>query len=79
MKLDYEGFQLQSAVEQHLDSGEWTTRVLITKHHANQVKEKFCSASNTFKDKAEAERHSIEFGKQVVDGRFRNATITDLL
>lgn len=79
MRLTYKGFELKSAVEHLRDSGEWSTRVLITKHHANEVKEKFCSASNTFRDKAEAESHSIEFGKQVVDGHYQNATITDLL
>ena len=79
MKLNYKSFELRSAVEHLLDSGEWSTRVLITKHHAEGVKEKFCVASNTFQDKPEAESHSIEFGKQIVDGYFLNATVADLL
>ena len=79
MEIPYKGFVLKSAPEHLRDSGHWSVRVLITKHHENGVKEKFCSASNTFPDKAEAENHSIEFGKQVVDGRYQNATVADLL
>jgi hypothetical protein len=42
------------------------------------VKEKFVSVANTFADKAEAEQHSLEFAKQVVDGKHQNATAEDL-
>lgn len=77
--MTYKGFVLKAAVEHLRDSGKWSTRALITKHHGNEVKEKFVSAGNTFTDKAEAERHSVEFAKQVVDGQFQNATVTDLL
>lgn len=79
MTLSYKRFDLTPAVEHLRDSGEWSTRVLITRHHAHGVKEKFCSASATFKDKVSAENHSIEFGKQIVDGHYKNATTADLL
>ena len=79
MTLIYKGFELSPAVEHLLDPGEWSTRILITKHHAHEVKEKVFSASNTFKDKLEAEDHSIEFGKKIVDGHYKGATIADLL
>jgi hypothetical protein len=72
-------FILQAAVEQQRDSGQWSNRALITRHHANEIKEKFVSASNTFPDKVEAERYSLEFAKEVVDGKYQNATIEDLL
>lgn len=78
MAITYKGFILQAAVEQLRDSGRWTIRTLIARHHANEVKEKFVSASNTFPDKVEAERHSLEFAKKVVDGKCQNATTEDL-
>ena len=78
MSISYKGFEISTAVEQLIDSGEWTTRVLLTKHHDDEIREKFCSASNTYKTKAEAERHSVEFGKQIIDGHYKNATVADL-
>lgn len=78
MAIAYKGFELKPAVEQLRESGRWSTRALITKHHANEVKEKFVSAANTFVDKAEAEQHSLEFAKQVVDGKHQNSTVEDL-
>lgn len=79
MAITYKGFMLQAAVEHLRDSGRWSTRALITRHHANEVKEKFVSTANTFPDKVEAERHSVEFAKEVVDGKYQNATTEDLL
>jgi len=78
MRVSYKGFELTACVEQLANSGAWTTRVLITKHLGNETREKFCSAANVFQDKTEAELHSIEFGKQIVDGSYRNATTADL-
>ena len=79
MAITYKGCVLQAAVEHLRESGRWSTRALITKHRANEVKEKFVSAANTFADKLEAERHSLEFAKQVVDGKYQSATIEDFL
>ncbi len=78
MRISYRGFDLSAAIEQLADSSEWTTRVLITKHRGSEVREKFCSASNAFKEKSQAEEHSIEFGKQIVDGLYQNTTVDDL-
>jgi hypothetical protein len=78
MKTTYKGFVLTAAVEHLTDTDEWSTRVLVTKHHSAGPKEKFVSAANTYKDKAEAEHHSIEFGKQMIDGNYQGATVNDL-
>lgn len=78
MAITYKGFELKPAVEHLRESGQWSTRALITKHRPNEVREKFVSAGNTFADKAEAEKHSLEFAKQVVDGKYQNATAEDL-
>ncbi|MDI1246042.1 MAG: HlyU family transcriptional regulator [Rhodoferax sp.] len=79
MAITYKGFELKPAVEHLRESGLWSARALITKHNANEVRQKFVSAANTFSGKAEAEQHSLEFAKQVVDGNCQNATIEDLL
>ena len=62
------------------DTGEWTVRVTITKHHdiRGETLEKQVSASNTFKSQEGAERHAIEFGKEVIDGKHADVSVDDL-
>lgn len=78
MSISYKEFEISPSVLQLVDSGEWTPRVLITKHYHDKTSEKFLSDSNTFTSKAEAEKHSVTFGKEVIDGRYSNATVADL-
>lgn len=77
----YKGFELSPASEQLQDTGEWSVRVTITKHHDSrgETLEKQYSANNTFKKKDDAEHHSIEYGKEIIDGKHKNVSVKDLL
>lgn len=79
--IQYKGFELTPSPHQLRETGEWTLQVTITKHHnaRGETLEKQCSASNTFKKKEDAERHAIEFGKQIVDGQHDLLSVDDLL
>jgi len=74
----YKGFEIRPAPHELQGSGEWTLHLYITKHHGSQTAEKPFNAANTFATKAEAERHCIEFGKQIIDGKIPNCTTDDL-
>ena len=79
--IEYKGFEISPSPYQLRDTSEWTVRVTITKHHEirGETLEKQVTASNTFKSKAEAERHAIEYGKQVIDGKHVTVSVDDLL
>jgi hypothetical protein len=81
MAIEYEGFELSPAPYQLAESGEWELRVSITKHHDSrgETLQKTYTGKNTFKSKQEAEAHAIEFGKQIIDGKYPKFTIEDLL
>jgi hypothetical protein len=79
--IKYKGFEVSPASHQLRDSGEWTLDTVITKHHDSrgETLEKKYSGKNTFKTEAEANAHSIEFGKQIIDGKFPEFTTDYLL
>jgi hypothetical protein len=79
--IEYKGFEVKASPYQLRDTGDWTVRVTITKHHdiRGETLEKQVTASNTFKSKVEAERHSIEYGKQVIDGKHVTVSVNDFL
>lgn len=81
MAIEYEGFELSPVPCQLAESGEWELRVSITKHHDSRGETllKTYTGKNTFKTKQEAGAHAIEFGKQIIDGKYPEFTIEDLL
>lgn len=79
--IKYKGFEVSPAPYQLADSGEWTLDTVLTKHHdgRGETLTKKYSGKNTFKSEAEAKAHAIEFGKQIIDGKFPELTTDDLL
>lgn len=79
--VEYKGFELSPSSYQLRDTGEWEARVTITRHHDSRDEslEKQVSAKSTFKNKEDAERHAIEFGKEVIDGKHAAVSADDLL
>lgn len=78
--INYEGFEISPATQQLTDSGEWTLRVSIVKHRDTQdiTNQQFFDGKNTFKTKEEAESHSIEFGKKIINGEQPGLNINEL-
>ncbi len=78
--INNEDFEIIPASQQLTDTGEWTLRVLIKKHHDYQdiTNHQFFDGKNTFPSKVEADAHSIEFGKRIINGEQPGLNITDL-
>ena len=77
MRVSYKNYELKSASHQIPDSKEWTTSVYIS--IASDPQGNFQSlpfnANNRFKTKEEADFHSINYGKEIVDGLHPNAKL----
>lgn len=74
----YKGHEVHPAPEQLTETGEWTVRVFIAHNKGRETVEKPFSASNTFKTQEEAVKHSLIFGKQIIDGKIPGCTVLDL-
>ena len=74
----YKGYLVQAEPYQLADSGEWTINISIRHDTGSAVNIRNFSAANTFKTKKEAIQHCINFGRQIIDGKFEDCTVTDL-
>ena len=74
----YKGYLIQAAPYRLADSGEFTINISILHDTGNAVNIRNFSASNTFKTEEEAIYHCIEFGRQIIDGKFDDCTASDL-
>lgn len=79
MEMHYKDFELRVTTKQLVDSGEWTTCVMIQFHTSERALSEYCTSSNTFPDRSDAEMHCIQFGKRVGDEQYPYLTTTDLL
>jgi hypothetical protein len=79
--VKYKGFELSPSPYQMKATGEWSVRVTITKHHnsRSETLEKRYTATNTYPERLDAERHSIEFGKRIIDGLQQGLSVDELL
>lgn len=80
-RIHYLGFEVSASPEQLVEGGKWSLRVLITKHHdsRNETLEQFFEGKQTFGARDEAEQHSIEFGKRIIDGKQPGYSLEGLL
>ena len=76
--ISYKGYLIRPAPLQLADTGEWSLELYIGKDKNSEYVERQFSAGNTFKTEEEAIKHCISFGKQIIDGRSENCTVTDL-
>ena len=79
MSNNYKGFEIKSISEQLLETKKWNTSVEIVSHKGSHVVSKKFSADNIFDSKDEADKYSIIFGKQIIDGVHKDISISDLL
>jgi predicted nucleic acid-binding protein len=76
--VPYKCYLIQAAPYQLADSGEWTINISIWHDTGSAVNIRNFSAANTFNKKEEAIQHCIIFGRQIIDGKFEDCTVTDL-
>lgn len=79
--VKYKDFELSPSPYQMKATGEWSVRVTITKHHDSrgETLEKQYSATTTYPERVDAERHAIEFGKRIIDGLQPGMSVDELL
>ncbi len=76
--VSYMGYLIEPASHRLTDSGEWTIEITICRDTGRQIKMRGFSAAGTFKMKDEAIQNCIDFGRQIIDRRFPDCTVSDL-
>lgn len=75
--IDYKGYTIRSTSIQIADSNKWTVAVnIVTPQGDNNLDQPFSSAM-TFASQEEADNHSIDFGKQIIDGKHINIYLAE--
>jgi hypothetical protein len=77
MQVHYKGYELVPASIQRVGTGEWPVAVTIFKILPQTASIPFAS-NTTFKTQQEANEKSIEFGKQIIDGKYQELSVSDL-
>ena len=73
----YKNYELKSASIQLAETKKWTLSITISNLKAKQSDVTFqtFNAKNTFDTKEEADVHSYNFGKEIIDGKHPNAKL----
>lgn len=78
MVIVYKYFEIESTSEQQLETKNWTTSVNIIKNYgSHNITKKFCN-DNTYSTKEEADKYSIIFGQQIIDGSQKGLSVADM-
>lgn len=79
--ITYKGFKVESATKKLADKDEWTLEVTIANLNSKSgaVLERNYSGNNTFKSLVEADSHCISYGKQIIDEKYPDQSVEDLL
>jgi hypothetical protein len=67
-KAVYEGYTLNARPHQLADNGRWTTDIEIWRDDGNTLTVVPYSAANSYESKEAATWHSLNFGRQIIDG-----------
>lgn len=79
MREPYKGYVIDARTYQLQESDEWVVNATIEKHHGDKVNSRpFSACSPTFMTRNEALMASIEFGRQIIDGKFNSLSVDGL-
>lgn len=78
MSVTYKTFEIKPTPMQLIETKEWSTSVMIIKHKDDSIVTRPFSAGNTFKIEPEAIEHSINFGKQIINGKYQDLSVSDM-
>lgn len=76
--VPYKGYLIQAAPYRLAESGEFTLNISILHDAGDAINIRNFSAGNTFKTEEEAIYHCIVFGRQIINGKFENCSVSDL-
>ncbi len=69
MTIRYKDYDLDSSPAKSYDKEEWMTSIHISKLSSDGYKSKPFYCKEAFETKEEADDHSINLGKQIIDGK----------
>jgi hypothetical protein len=66
-ELPYKGYIIEARPEKLIESGRWSTNIVIYSHQDGTMSDELFVAPNTFQTEEEAIEHCFNFGKQIID------------
>jgi hypothetical protein len=66
-ELFYKGYIIEARPEKLVESGRWTTNIVIYKQQGGGLSDELFVAPNTFQTEEEATEHCFNCGKQIID------------
>ena len=78
--VEYKDFELLPRPYQFMDTKDWLVSVIIAKQNGSrgETREKRFFSNKIFNEKRDADRHAIQFGKEVIDGKHANLSVINL-
>jgi hypothetical protein len=78
MSIIYENFEIESTSEQLPGTKKWTTSVNVIKNYGSHVITKKFDSDDTYNTKKEADKYSIAFGQQIIDGKHKGLSVGNM-
>jgi hypothetical protein len=69
-ELLYKGYLIKATPQKLAESKKWATNIYIMRDYGSHVTDKGFSATNQWDSEKEAIEHCIDFGKQIIDGKY---------
>ena len=69
-ELFYKGYLITASPQMLVESEKWTTNIHIMKDNGSHVTDRGFSASNQWNSEKEAIDYCINFGMQIIDGKY---------
>jgi hypothetical protein len=78
--VEYKEFEILPRPYQFIDTMDWVVSVIITKQNGSrgEAREKRFFSNKIFNEKLDAYRNAIQFGKEVIDGKHANLSVSNL-
>jgi len=76
-EINYQGFIIDPTPV-HFHSGEWNTDVWIRIHRGEDTSSRNFNTRDTFPTQEEDVAHSLQFGRDIIDGNVEDCTVEDL-
>ncbi len=76
-RVRYKKFIIDAQPE-HLEGNKWSLNLYIERHTGSDVRERHFFARKTFDTEEMALAHCIDFGRQIIDGKYPNCSVSDL-
>jgi hypothetical protein len=78
--IKYKTFTLSPCPHRLIDTRDWLVGVVITKQNGSgsATREKRFFSNKVFNEKSNANFHAIQFGKEIIDGKHANLSVSNL-